>query len=176
VPACRKILSGVTTLGTSSARVGIGYDIHRFAEGRKLFLGGIDIPHSRGLLGHSDGDVLLHAIADAVLGAVSAEDIGTLFPDTDENLRGIESGKILARARELVQEKGFSVVNVDAVIVAEEPKIGPHKERIRQNVARILGVEPDRVGLKGKTAEKLGAPGRGEAIEVYAVALLEKAR
>jgi len=157
-------------------RVGIGYDVHPLVEGRKLFLGGIEIPYNKGLLGHSDGDVLIHAICDAILGAISEGDIGVHFPDSDESIRGINSIKILSYVMELVKKKGFKVVNIDAVIAAEEPKIHPHRELIRKNIAKILNVDIDRVGIKGKTKEGLGFVGKKEGIEVYAVALLEEVR
>lgn len=157
-------------------RVGIGYDVHPLVEGRKLFLGGIEIPYSKGLLGHSDGDVLIHAICDAILGAISEGDIGVHFPDSDESIRGINSIKILSYVMELVKKKGFKVVNIDAVIAAEEPKIHPHRELIRKNIAKILNVDIDMVGIKGKTKEGLGFVGKKEGIEVYAVALLEEVR
>jgi 2-C-methyl-D-erythritol 2,4-cyclodiphosphate synthase len=157
-------------------RVGIGYDVHPLVEGRKLFLGGIEIPYSKGLLGHSDGDVLIHAICDAILGAISEGDIGVHFPDSDESIRGINSIKILSYVMELVKKKGVKVVNIDAVIVAEEPKIHPHRELIRKNIAKILNVDIDMVGIKGKTKEGLGFVGKKEGIEVYAVALLEEVR
>jgi 2-C-methyl-D-erythritol 2,4-cyclodiphosphate synthase len=155
-------------------RIGVGYDVHRLVEGRRLFLGGVEIPHSKGLLGHSDGDVLLHALCDAILGAISEGDIGTHFPDRDESIKGIESVKILSRAMELAFAKGFTVVNVDAVITAEEPKIYTHREAIRETIAGILKVDRERVSVKGKTTEGLGFVGSGEAIEAYAVALLEE--
>jgi 2-C-methyl-D-erythritol 2,4-cyclodiphosphate synthase len=155
-------------------RIGVGYDVHRLVEGRRLFLGGVEIPHSKGLLGHSDGDVLLHALCDAILGAISEGDIGTHFPDRDESIKGIESVRILSRAMELASAKGFSVVNVDAVITAEEPKISTYRDAIRKTIARILMVDAERVSVKGKTTEGLGSVGRGEAIEAYAVALLEE--
>jgi 2-C-methyl-D-erythritol 2,4-cyclodiphosphate synthase len=157
-------------------RVGIGYDVHPLVEGKKLFLGGIEIPYSKGLLGHSDGDVLIHAICDAILGAISEGDIGVHFPDSDESIRGINSIKILSYVMELVKKKGVKVVNIDAVIAAEEPKIHPHRELIRKNIAKILNVDIDMVGIKGKTKEGLGFVGKKEGIEVYAVALLEEVR
>jgi 2-C-methyl-D-erythritol 2,4-cyclodiphosphate synthase len=155
-------------------RVGIGYDVHRLVSGRKLFLGGIEIPYHKGLLGHSDGDVLLHAICDALLGAISEGDIGTHFPDSDQRTRGIESVRILSFVAGLLRDKGFEVNNIDAVVVAEEPKILPHRKALCENIARVMNIDPDQVGLKGKTAEGLGFTGRGEGIAVYAVALVEK--
>ncbi len=157
-------------------RIGIGYDVHPFVEGRKLFLGGVEIPYKKGLAGHSDADVLLHAISDALLGAVSAGDIGTHFPDTNPTIKGIESIKILSFVHGLVKKKGFTIVNIDTVIVAEEPKIYPYREAIQQSIARTLEIEIDRVGIKGKTTEGLGFVGRKEGIEVFAVALVEEIR
>lgn len=155
-------------------RVGIGYDVHRLVEGRRLFLGGVEIPHGKGLLGHSDGDVLIHAICDAILGAISEGDIGFHFPDTDESLRGIESSRILSRVMELVRRKGFRLVNVDAVVAAEAPKIAPYRQSMKEVLGLIMALDPERIGIKGKTTEGLGFAGRGEGIEVYAVALLEE--
>jgi len=155
-------------------RVGIGYDVHRLVEGRRLFLGGVEIPHDRGLLGHSDGDVLIHAISDAILGALSEDDIGTYFPDSDEDIKGIDSRKILSRVVEIMEGRGFRVANVDAVVVAQEPKIAPHREKIRKSLSGLLRVDDRRVSIKGKTTEGLGFVGRGEGIAVHAVALLEE--
>jgi len=155
-------------------RVGIGYDVHPLVEGRQLFLGGIEIPYNKGLLGHSDGDVLIHAICDAMLGALSEGDIGIHFPDTDESIKGIKSEKILSHVKELIKKRGFSIVNIDAVIALEEPKIQPHRTIIRENLARVLDLDIERVNLKGKTTEKLGFVGQKKGIEVFAVALLEK--
>jgi 2-C-methyl-D-erythritol 2,4-cyclodiphosphate synthase len=154
-------------------RIGLGYDAHAFAEGRALILGGLAIPHDKGLLGHSDGDVLLHAISDAILGAAGLPDIGVYFPNSDKSIEGIESGRILARAVELVRSNGFEIVNVDAVVVCEEPKIQPHREEMQQSVARIMTVDAARVNVKGKTTEGLGFTGKKEGIESYAVCLLE---
>ncbi len=154
-------------------RVGIGYDAHALVEGRELFLGGLRIPHERGLQGHSDGDVLLHAISDALLGAASLSDIGVFFPDTDQTIKGIESEKILARAIDAVRGAGFELVNIDAVVVCQSPKIQPHKEAMRANIARILAVDASRINVKGKTTEGMGFTGRKEGIEAYAVCLLE---
>jgi 2-C-methyl-D-erythritol 2,4-cyclodiphosphate synthase len=155
-------------------RVGIGYDVHRLVEGRDLFLGGVLIPHHKGLLGHSDGDVLIHAVSDAILGAISEGDIGAHFPDTDEATEGIRSTKILAEVGRLVRAKGFRIVNIDAVVVAEEPKISSHRERMKEAIAGVLGIDKDAVGIKGKTTEGLGFSGRREGIEAHAVALLER--
>ncbi len=154
-------------------RVGLGYDAHALVEGRDLFLGGILIPHERGLLGHSDGDVLLHAISDAVLGAAGLEDIGVLFPNTDKATEGIESERILARAVELARGRGYKIVNVDAVVVCEAPRIQPYRDEIRTNIARIMAVDTARISVKGKTTEGMGFTGRKEGIESHAVCLLE---
>lgn len=152
---------------------GIGYDIHRFDEKRPLILGGTTIPHHCGLLGHSDADVLSHAIADAVLGAVGERDIGHHFPDTDESIRGISSLAILGRARDLAAARGGRINNIDATIVAEAPKIGPHFGTIRQNLADALQIPVERIGLKATTNEGLGALGRREGMAALAIATLE---
>jgi 2-C-methyl-D-erythritol 2,4-cyclodiphosphate synthase len=154
-------------------RIGFGYDVHVLVEGRKLILGGVDIPHYRGLLGHSDADVLLHAISDAVLGAISEGDIGLHFPDTDAAIKGIDSKKILAYALGLAKDKGFSVANIDTTIVCQEPKIAPFRAAIIESVAAIASISRDRVSVKAKTTEGLGFAGRKEGIEAYAVCLLE---
>jgi 2-C-methyl-D-erythritol 2,4-cyclodiphosphate synthase len=155
-------------------RVGVGYDVHRLVEGRRLFLGGIEIPFHKGLLGHSDGDVLIHAICDAILGAVSQGDIGTHFPDSDKSIEGIESTKILIHVANLAQKKGYTVGNIDAVVAAQEPKIAPIRDKIRESLAAIIGISADRISIKGKTTEGLGFVGKQEGIEVYAVVLLEE--
>jgi 2-C-methyl-D-erythritol 2,4-cyclodiphosphate synthase len=155
-------------------RVGIGYDVHPLVKGRKLFLGGIEIPFYKGLLGHSDGDVLLHAICDALLGAISEGDIGVHFPDSDESIKGIESINILSYVAGLLKKKGFRVINIDAVVVAEEPKIYPHRKSICEKIAGVLEIEAGQVGIKGKTTEGLGFTGRKEGIAAYAVALAEE--
>ncbi|OPY62791.1 MAG: 2-C-methyl-D-erythritol 2,4-cyclodiphosphate synthase [Syntrophorhabdaceae bacterium PtaU1.Bin034] len=154
-------------------RIGLGYDAHAFVEGRDLFLGGLLIPHDKGLLGHSDGDVLLHAISDAVLGAAGLADIGFHFPNTDESIEGIQSEKILARVVELVRSEGYEIVNVDAVVVCQVPKIQPYREQMRENIGRVMGIVTTRINVKGKTTEGMGFPGRKEGIESYAVCLLE---
>jgi len=155
-------------------RVGIGFDAHRLVEGKKLILGGIEVPFEKGLLGHSDADVLLHAISDAVLGAISADDIGVHFPDSDASLKGIDSAVILARCAALAREKGYRITSVDSVLVAEKPKISPFRSAMKEKIARILGIEPEVVGIKGKTTEGLGFTGRGEGIAAHAVVLVEK--
>jgi 2-C-methyl-D-erythritol 2,4-cyclodiphosphate synthase len=158
----------------SMTRVGIGYDSHRFREGRPLVLGGVAIPHPRGLDGHSDADVLVHAVIDALLGAAGAGDIGSLFPDTDNAFRNASSIKLLERAAEEVRRLGYGVGNIDAVVVAEEPRILPHREAMRRNLAKALGVGEGSVFVKGKTNEGMGAIGGKEGIAAYAVALLVK--
>ena len=155
-------------------KIGIGYDAHRLVDGRKLFLGGVHIPYSKGLLGHSDGDVLIHAICDAMLGAISEGDIGVHFPDSDESIKNIESVKILAYVGELAKKKGYRLVNIDAVVIAEEPKISPYREKIKEKLADVLGVDVVLVGIKGKTTEGMGFTGRKEGIAAQAVALLEQ--
>lgn len=154
-------------------RTGIGYDIHRLVEERKLFLGGVEIPYVKGLLGYSDGDVLIHAISDALLGAASLGDIGQHFPDNDPSFKGIESSKILKRSVDLISSKNFIVANVDTVVIAEEPKIYPFKERMAENIAAILGIDKSRVNIKATTSEGVGSIGRGDAISAYAVVTLE---
>ena len=153
-------------------RVGIGYDLHRLVEGRPLVLGGIRIPHDRGLAGHSDGDAVCHAVADAILGAAASGDIGQHFPDTDPRWEGASSIELLRTVVDLVRSRGFVVVNLDVVVVAERPKIGLHAARMRSAVALAVGLELDAVSIKGKTNEGVDATGRGEAIAAHAVALL----
>jgi 2-C-methyl-D-erythritol 2,4-cyclodiphosphate synthase len=155
-------------------RIGIGYDIHRLVEGRKLFIGGVQIPYIKGLLGHSDADVLLHAVCDALLGALAAGDIGELFPDTDPAFQGISSEDLLRKVLAMVKEKGYVINNIDTVVIAEEPKLFPFKKQIQKRLAQVLEIPEDRVGVKAKTNEGLDAMGKGEAIASYAVALLEK--
>jgi 2-C-methyl-D-erythritol 2,4-cyclodiphosphate synthase len=155
-------------------RCGIGYDVHRFARGRKLILGGVEIPHSHGLEGHSDADVLSHAIADALLGAIAAGDIGQHFPNTDESIRGISSLEILRRVSKLLTEKKARVVNVDATIITEEPRLGPHIAAMRKRIANAIGISDSDVGVKATTNEKLGAIGRGEGIAALGVATVEQ--
>ena len=155
-------------------RFGMGYDVHRLVEGRKLILGGVEIPWEKGLLGHSDADVLLHAVADALLGAAALGDIGRHFPDTDEKFAGADSMKLLTEVVRLVGEKGYRVGNVDATIVAQAPKLAPHIEKMAENIARVLGVERDCVNVKATTEERLGFTGSGEGMSAYAVAGIEK--
>src|ERR1041385_756899 len=154
-------------------RSGIGYDIHRLAKGRKLILGGVEIPHSHGLDGHSDADVLSHAVADALLGAVGAGDIGLHFPDTDESLRGISSIEILKRATKLLTDKGARVINVDATLIAEAPKIAPHVSAMCKEIADAIGVNESDVSVKATTNEKLGPIGQGEGMAAIAIATIE---
>jgi 2-C-methyl-D-erythritol 2,4-cyclodiphosphate synthase len=153
-------------------RVGQGFDVHRLVEGRRCVLGGVDIPHEKGLLGHSDADVLLHAIADALLGAVGAGDIGMHFPDTDDRWRGADSAKLLERVGEIVREAGYEIGNVQGTVICERPKIGPHVDAMRANVALALHVDSGQVGIQATTTERLGFPGRGEGIAAMAVALV----
>lgn len=157
-----------------STRIGIGYDIHRLVEGRKLILGGVQIPFEKGLLGHSDSDVLTHAICDALLGAAGLGDIGTLFPDSDPRWAGASSLEFLERVVELVNERGYRVANIDATVVAEQPKLGPHIYAIRERLASVLSIDVDQVNVKAKTNEGLGSVGRGEAIASQAVILLHR--
>lgn len=154
-------------------RIGQGFDVHAFGEGDSVILGGVEIPHSHGLKAHSDGDVLLHALADALLGAVSLGDIGHLFPDTSDEWAGADSRDLLRRVMARVLEEGFSVVNVDTTIIAQAPKMAPHVEAMRMNIAEDLGVPVNRVSVKATTTEKLGFTGRGEGIACQAVCLLE---
>ena len=154
-------------------RIGHGYDVHRLVEGRKLILGGVDIPWERGLLGHSDADVLTHAVMDALLGAAGLGDIGKHFPDTDPAYAGVDSLKLLAHVAALLREKGFSVSNVDATVLAQRPKLAPHIPQIRDNLARVMGVAPDQVNVKATTEEGLGFTGSGEGMAAHAVALIE---
>ena len=155
-------------------RFGMGYDVHRLVEGRKLILGGVEIPWEKGLLGHSDADVLLHAVADALLGAAALGDIGKHFPDADDQFKGADSMKLLAEVARLVREKGYTVGNVDATIVAQAPKLAPHIEKMAENIAGVLGVERDSVNVKATTEERLGFTGSGEGMSAYAVAGIEK--
>jgi 2-C-methyl-D-erythritol 2,4-cyclodiphosphate synthase len=155
-------------------RVGVGFDAHPFVDGRPLRLGGIAIAHPKGLAGHSDGDALLHAVADALLGAAGRGTLGEHFPDGSDAWRGADSAGLLSRAAGLVGEAGFRVGNLDAVVIAEAPKIAPHAAAIRARVAEILGVQPGRVSVRGTSANGLGFTGRGEGIAAMAVALLEE--
>ena len=153
-------------------RCGIGYDLHRLEAGRKLILGGVEIPFEKGLAGHSDADIVLHALTDALLGAAGQGDIGELFPPTDPQWKDCDSAVFLKHACELVETYGFRISNIDIVVILERPKLLPHRQKIRENLAKILKVRPDQVGLKAKTSEKVGPAGRGEAAEAHAVACL----
>jgi 2-C-methyl-D-erythritol 2,4-cyclodiphosphate synthase len=153
-------------------KVGFGYDIHRLEAGRKLVLGGIEIPFETGLLGHSDGDALVHAVIDALLGALGEGDIGTRFPDTDPRYEGARSSRLLEAVAALVRARGGEIVNVDTVVVAEEPKIGPHAAAMKAALAPVLGLPAGALGIKGKTNEGLGPVGEKRAIACYAVALV----
>lgn len=153
-------------------RIGQGYDVHQLAEGRKLIMGGVDIPHTRGLLGHSDADVLAHAVADALLGGVRGGDIGKLFPDTDPAYEGADSMKLLAAVAGFVRDRGYEILDVDSVIAAQAPKLSPYRDQMRENLARAMGISPENVGVKATTTEHLGFEGREEGISATAVALL----
>ncbi|HAF32214.1 MAG TPA: 2-C-methyl-D-erythritol 2,4-cyclodiphosphate synthase [Anaerovibrio sp.] len=154
-------------------RFGMGYDVHQLTENRKLIIGGVEIPFEKGLLGHSDADVLLHAIADALLGAAALGDIGKHFPDTDDRYKGISSIILLEHVGKLLHEKGYSVGNVDATIVAQRPKMLPHIPQMRENIANALNVDVDRINVKATTEEHLGFTGNGQGISSYAVAGIE---
>jgi 2-C-methyl-D-erythritol 2,4-cyclodiphosphate synthase len=157
-------------------RVGIGYDIHRFKKGRPLLIGGVRIPHDQGLDGHSDADVLLHAITDALLGAAALPDIGYYFPPTDAKIKGIDSRTMLAKAVSEIHKKGFRVENVDSIVMGEAPKIAPHRDAIRVAVAKILKVQVAAIQVKGKTNEGLDAIGKRQALAAQAVVLLRRAK
>ena len=157
----------------SKMRIGIGYDVHRLVEGRKLVLGGVTIPFEKGLLGHSDADVLIHAVCDALLGAACLGDIGLHFPDTDPKLKDISSMIILSKTFYLLKDKGFTVINLDSTIMAEEPKITPFRETIQKNIARTIEIEPECVNVKATTLETLGMMGKGEGIAALCIALIE---
>ncbi len=159
-----------------NVRVGIGYDVHPFADGRRLVLGGVAVPHARGLAGHSDADALAHAIADAMLGALALGDLGTHFPDDDPSLAGADSLGLLARVLALVAARGWAVGNVDATVVAEAPRLAPHVSAMRERIAHTLGIDMDAVSVKATRHEKLGAFGRGEGIAAMAAVLLERTK
>ena len=154
-------------------RVGMGFDIHKLVENRPLMLGGVKIPHSKGLLGHSDADVLLHALCDAILGAAGAGDMGSYFPDTDPKWKGVSSIQFVEKAAELASRSNMQVVNADLTLIGEEPKMARYRREIQETIARALGINHQRVNLKAKTMEGLGPIGAGEAIAAYAVVLLE---
>lgn len=153
-------------------RIGQGYDVHRLVEGRKLILGGVEIPYEKGLLGHSDADVLLHAVMDALLGAAALGDIGQHFPDTDEKYKGISSMELLTCVGALLQENGFLIENIDATVIAQRPKLLPYRPRMAENIANALGIEKSQVSVKATTEEGLGFTGCGEGISSQAIALL----
>lgn len=153
-------------------RIGMGYDVHKLVEGRKLVLGGIEIPHTVGLLGHSDADVLIHAICDALLGAANMRDIGYHFPDTSASTLGMDSKVILAKVIELIATKGYKVGNIDATVCAERPKINPHVPAMKACLAHVMGCDEDQVSIKATTTERLGFTGREEGMSAYAVALI----
>lgn len=155
-------------------RIGNGYDVHKLVEGRKLILAGIEIPHHLGLLGHSDADVLVHAIMDGLLGALALGDIGKHFPDTDEKYKGISSMELLKEVSKLIKNKGYEVVNIDSIVATERPKLKPYIEQMRKNVAEILEISIEDVSIKATTEERLGFTGREEGIKSYAVVLLKK--
>lgn len=158
----------------TNLRVGHGYDVHRLKTGRDLVLGGVTIPYDRGLDGHSDADVLTHAIMDALLGAAAAGDIGQLFPDSDAQFRGISSLELLRRVCNCLKEKNYQIVNIDATIVAQAPKLSPYREEMRENLAAAMAVDVDQVSVKATTEEHLGFTGSGEGIAAHAVALIER--
>jgi len=155
-------------------RIGIGYDVHAFAENRRLVLGGVEIEHDRGLAGHSDADVLAHALMDALLGAAREGDIGKLFPDTDQQFADADSLDLLTRVADAVRAKGFQIVDADCVLVLELPKISPYRDAMRSNLARAMGIDVENVGLKATTTEGLGFEGRGEGVGAQAVVLLAR--
>ena len=154
-------------------RIGHGYDVHRLVEGRKCIIGGVEIPYEKGLLGHSDADVLLHAVMDAVLGAMAAGDIGKLFPDKDPAYKGADSLLLTRRVAEVMTERGYRLGNLDATVIAQAPKMAPHIPAMRQNIAEAFGVDADRISVKATTEEGLGFTGTGEGIAAHAVCLLE---
>ena len=155
-------------------RIGHGYDVHKLVEGRKLIIGGVDIPYEKGLLGHSDADVLLHAISDALLGALALGDIGGMFPDTDEKWRGADSLKLLEAVVNRINENGYRIEKIDSTLIAQKPKMKPYIEQMRKNIASACGVEIGAVSVKATTEEKLGFTGREEGISAHAVVLVEK--
>ena len=155
-------------------RIGNGYDVHRLVEERSLIIGGVNIPYEKGLLGHSDADVLIHAIMDALLGACGERDIGKHFPDTDHSFKGISSLKLLDKVREIIVSKDYRVGNIDSIIVAQAPKMAPYINKMKQNIAETLGIELDDINIKATTTEGLGFTGEGEGIASYAVACLYK--
>lgn len=155
-------------------RIGNGYDVHVLTEGRKLILGGVEIPHTKGVLGHSDGDVLVHAIMDAMLGALALGDIGQHFPDTDMQYKNIDSMLLLSKVKELIYSKGYKIINLDSIIVLQKPKVKPYIEAMRKRIAEVLEIEVDQVSVKATTEEKLGFTGDESGVKSYCVVLLEK--
>ncbi len=155
-------------------RIGNGYDVHALVEGRKLILGGVEIEHEKGLLGHSDADVLVHAIMDALLGAVALRDIGYHFPDTDLEYKDINSLLLLEKVSELIHNRGYRIINIDSTIAAQRPKLSPHIDEMRENISRVLKIDRDMVSIKPTTTEKLGFVGREEGMEAYCVCLIEE--
>ncbi len=155
-------------------RIGHGYDVHRLADGRKLIIGGVDIPHTQGLLGHSDADVLVHAIIDSLLGAAALGDIGKLYPDNDNSFLGINSLLLLEDTAKRLCEDGYEIVNIDSTVIAEKPKLAPYISKMRENIAKALSVDIDKISVKATTEEKLGFTGRREGISSHAVCLIEK--
>ncbi|MCM8805667.1 MAG: 2-C-methyl-D-erythritol 2,4-cyclodiphosphate synthase [Candidatus Omnitrophica bacterium] len=154
-------------------RIGIGFDIHRFEKGRKLLLGGVEIPYGFGLAGHSDGDVVLHALSDAIAGCLGIEDIGQVFPDTDEKIKGISSIRIVQHYQKIIEEKSAKIQNIDIVIIAEKPKISPYYSAMKTRIAEILGIEYEKIGIKAKTAEQIGEIGKGHAIACFVSILID---
>ena len=163
-----------STAAFSRLRVGLGYDVHAFAPDRKLILGGVDIPHHQGLAGHSDADVLAHAVSDALLGAIRGGDIGKLFPDTDPAYKGADSLKLLSEVARVVREAGYEILDIDCVIAAQAPKLSPHRDAMRENLAEACDISMDNIGVKATTTERLGFEGREEGISAQAVALVYK--
>ncbi len=153
-------------------RIGIGYDVHKLASNELLVLGGVDIEHSKGTVGHSDGDVLIHAIIDAMLGAIAQKDIGYWFPDNDKNLKGIDSKILLTKANQIIKENGYCIGNIDSTIALQKPKIKPYIDAMREKIAEVLAIETSQVSVKATTTEKLGFEGREEGVSAYAVVLL----
>ncbi|MBR6718620.1 MAG: 2-C-methyl-D-erythritol 2,4-cyclodiphosphate synthase [Oscillospiraceae bacterium] len=158
----------------TNIRIGHGYDVHRLTEGRKLIIGGVEIPHRLGLLGHSDADVLTHAVMDAMLGALALGDIGKHFPDTDPQYAGADSIQLLAHVRKIIQEQGWTLGNLDATILAQAPKLAPHIPEMRRRISETLGCDPDQVSIKATTEEKLGFTGQEQGIAAHCVVLLVK--
>lgn len=155
-------------------RIGNGYDVHKLAENRRLVLGGVEIPHEKGLLGHSDADVLVHAIMDALLGACALGDIGKLFPDTDDEYKDISSLLLLKKVGEVLKSEKYTIINIDSIVAAQSPKLSPYINIMRENIANALGIPAENVGVKATTTERLGFEGRGEGISAYAVCLVKK--